>query len=148
MTEAIRAHHAHLAAELARLTAAVRAAAEGGNVDAARAALLAWYRGELLPHAAAEEGSVYEPGLDLDGTRLLVRAMVDEHRALSGLVDALGAADTPVDAVAAAAAAEALFAVHVAKENELLLPALEDAGVDVAALVEGLHQLVEAGAAQ
>jgi hypothetical protein len=50
-----------------------------------------------------------------------------------------------VDAAAAARALSALFAVHLAKENDLVVP-LVMAGEDVslAGLLEGMHELIGA----
>src|SRR5690348_3058804 len=82
--EAIRAHHSQLAGELHGYTAAVLSAAREGEVDAARNTLHEWYRSQLLPHVAAEERALYSAALELDTTRLLVRGMLAEHRALVG----------------------------------------------------------------
>jgi hypothetical protein len=57
----------------------------------------------------------------------------------AGLV---GRLQSPTDGATAAATAESiatLFVDHVAKENDLLLPALIDSGVDLAALLAGAH---------
>ena len=47
----------------------------------------------------------------------------------------LGEPARPAAAAAQAAAISALFASHVAKEDSLLLPALERSGADLAALL-------------
>ena len=143
---AIERHHAALADELRTLTARVLEHARAGQPDAARTALVAWFTGELLPHAQAEEVALYSAGADRDPTRLLVAGMIAEHSALATLVDDLRAATDPVSMAAAASAAHALFAVHLAKENDLLLPALDEAGVDLAAALDGMHAILGADA--
>jgi streptomycin 6-kinase len=142
--EAIRAHHAELSAQLRERTTALFLAARSGDPEAAREGLGAWYRSELIPHATAEERTLYAAGEDLDATRLLVQGMLAEHQALVGLVAQLEPARDPLDAIAVAASAQDLFTVHLAKENDLLLPALDDAGVLLAPLWEGMHELLGA----
>jgi uncharacterized protein (DUF2249 family) len=142
VTAAIRAHHDELSAGLRERTAALLAALRAGDPDAARERLHAWYQTELLPHAAAEEHTLYAAGADLDASQLLVEGMLAEHQALIGLVARLALARDPFDVVAAASSAQDLFAVHLAKENDLLLPALERSGVALAPLLEGMHELL------
>ena len=58
--EAIKDHHAAMAGALgARVSAVQQAARSGQGVTAARDAVVAWSRDELLPHAAAEEQTIY-----------------------------------------------------------------------------------------
>ena len=142
VVEAIRKHHDELAAQLGERTAALVTAARAGAPDAAREQLHRWYEAELLPHAVAEEGTLYAAGTELDATRLLVRGMLAEHRALIGLIGQLAVPLDPFAAVAAATSAHDLFTVHLAKENDLLLPALDRAGVKLAPLLEGMHELL------
>jgi uncharacterized protein (DUF2249 family) len=139
---AIKAHHRELAGQLHRLTEELTAAARSGAWERERNGLVAWYRSELLPHAAAEEKALYNRGAELDGTRLLVRAMIDEHHAIIATVDALDRASDTIGVVAVAGAASLLFDVHLTKENDLLLPALDATGVDLAAALEGMHELL------
>jgi uncharacterized protein (DUF2249 family) len=139
---AIRAHHRQLSDELRTRTDAVLGAAQEDALAAARGELHAWYRAELLPHAAAEEKTLYAAGADLDATRLLVRGMVAEHEALVGLVDRLATAGRALEVATLAASARTLFAVHLVKENDLLLPALDGAGVALEPLLAGMHELI------
>lgn len=139
---AIEHHHAALAGELQALTSTVLDAARLGAPDAPCTDLVAWFTTELLPHAQTEEIALYSAGSDLEPTRLLVAGMIAEHRALAALVVDLSAAIDPVAVAAAAAAAHALFSVHLAKENDLLLPALDAAGIDLSAALEGMHEIL------
>lgn len=140
--DAIARHHSALANELRTLTAAVVDGARSGDYDLALSDLTAWFITELLPHAHAEEVALYSAGSRLEDTRLLVEGMVAEHRALESLVADLTYADDPFTVTAAAAAAQALFAVHLAKENDLLLPALDAAAVDLGASVSGIREIL------
>jgi uncharacterized protein (DUF2249 family) len=139
---AIERHHATLADELRLLTARVLDHARTGDYEASRAALVTWFTLELLPHAQAEEEALYSAGADLETTQLLVTGMVAEHRALAALVAALETATDPVSVAAAAAAARALFEVHLAKENDLLLPALDAAGFDLGEALDGMRAIL------
>ncbi|MGH8960344.1 MAG: DUF2249 domain-containing protein [Jatrophihabitantaceae bacterium] len=139
---AIRNHHAQLTRQAHELTDAVLAAHPDGDHLRARDELHTWYRAELLPHAVAEEQALYLPASELDATRLLICGMLAEHRSLVRLVAALNEATGGVEVIAAAAAARAVFDVHVSKENDLLLPALDQAGLDLAAALDGMHAIL------
>lgn len=139
---AIMSHHAQLADDLEALTAAVLTAVRGGAYVRARDELVTWYRTELMPHAEAEERALYGPAAEVDNTRLLIAGMVAEHRCLAALIDELAAATDAFAVTAAAAAAHVLFVVHLSKENDLLLPELDAAGVDLAAALDGMHDVL------
>jgi signal transduction histidine kinase len=66
------------------------------------------------------------------------------HAAIGGLVGELAdSASDPVRAAAAARALQAVFEVHLAKENELVVPLLlSTAGVSLARLLAGMHQIL------
>jgi Hemerythrin HHE cation binding domain len=141
---AIRAHHDRLAERLRALTADLVDAARRGSFAAEQTALRDWYRTELLPHADAEERALYRPAWDMDGTRFLVRSMIDEHRALARLVAELAEASESWPAAIAATSAQAVFALHLTKENDLLLPAMDEAGIDLGAALQGMHEILGA----
>jgi uncharacterized protein (DUF2249 family) len=146
---AIEQHHAELSGALAASVDAVVAAAVQGDAPAALAArdrLARWCREELLPHATAEEQTLSPAAHALDRGRLLVDGMLAEHVALTGLTQEIAAAADPVLAAAAARALQALFAGHLQKENELVLPLLTGApDVSLAELLAGMHELVGEG---
>jgi uncharacterized protein (DUF2249 family)/iron-sulfur cluster repair protein YtfE (RIC family) len=148
--DAVVAHHTELTATLTRHVTQLRAAARSGNDQQwaqHRDTLSTWLRTELLPHAAAEESSLYPPAGNSEAGRLLVKGMIDEHHAIGRLVTELETAGTAVDAAGAARALAALFEVHLAKENTLVLPLLlasED--VSVAGALAGMHELLGAEA--
>jgi uncharacterized protein (DUF2249 family) len=143
---AIEQHHAELSGSLAAFVDAVVSAAAQGDGAAALAArdrLARWCREELLPHATAEEQTLYPAAHALDRGRLLVDGMLAEHVALTGLTQEIAAAADPVLAAAAARALQVLFASHLQKENELVLPLLTGApDVSLADLLAGMHELV------
>jgi uncharacterized protein (DUF2249 family) len=149
--EAVKAHHAQLAGALsvrveALLSAVGRLAGDGNDaVERERSSLVAFCTSELLPHAAAEESAMYPAATALDEGRLLVEAMVAEHRVLQDLVEQVRAGASPVRVAAAAFALRSLFETHLAKENDLILPLLAaEPRVSVAELLNGMHELLGA----
>ncbi len=141
---AIREHHAQLDGALALCVAR---AIDSGGAASAVAELATWGERELLPHALAEEQTLYAAARTLAEARLLVTAMTAEHQVLADLVARLGSSSTssPYDAVAAAGALQTLFRSHLAEENDLLLPLLESApGISVHDLLAQMHEQLEA----
>ncbi|KWX04263.1 hypothetical protein TH66_09870 [Carbonactinospora thermoautotrophica] len=144
---AIRAHHAQLARTLVDRTVTVQDSVDRLTVarDGQRAALVSFCEQELLPHAAAEEETLYRAAADLPETRLLARAMIAQHGQLREAVSGLAQARTPAEIAGHTAALRVMFLTHLDAENDLLLPALVDAGVDVASLLEGMHEILGTG---
>ncbi|MGH3068111.1 MAG: hemerythrin domain-containing protein [Streptosporangiaceae bacterium] len=133
---ALVARHAELQEVLDQWAGVLAAAADRGEpIRPAKNLLGAFLADEILPHTRAEERTLYPAGRRDARTSLLVRALIGEHRALVSRAERLAAQAQPVAAAAAAEAISALFAGHVAKENDLLLPALERSGTDLAALI-------------
>jgi uncharacterized protein (DUF2249 family) len=143
---AIEQHHAEMAGALAARVTALVTAAAGTDVAAQRAAqdsLVRWGREELLPHAAAEEGTLYPAARADERARLLIDAMLTEHGEITALVDELAAAPDAVRAATAGRALQAMFDSHLRKENELILPVLTSAAdVSLAELLGGMHELL------
>lgn len=140
---AIKEHHRALVDGLqARNDQVLNAVRSAGDARAAAAAEIEFLDAEILPHAVAEEATLY--GAAAHGaSALLVEAMVAEHRNLRRRIDALRTADDGPGVLAASSAVLALFEAHVAKENEQLLPALErDPTVSLDELLAGMHELV------
>jgi uncharacterized protein (DUF2249 family) len=142
--EAVEAHHAQLAGALAlRVQTLLDAARTASDAAPARADLLDWARTELMPHAIAEERTLYPAGQARPELRSLVEAMIAEHRLLERLLTDLEATVEPVAAAGAGRALQVLFDSHLSKENDQLLPALATAAdVSVAGLLEGMHELL------
>ncbi|MGH2512380.1 MAG: DUF2249 domain-containing protein [Candidatus Limnocylindrales bacterium] len=140
---AIVAHHAQLQATLHdRVGALVAAARVGADTTPPRVALLAFLDGELMPHARAEEGTLYRVPVD-SPVAMLVAAMIAEHVVIGRRVAELATTSGAVDAAAQASAIEALFEVHLEKENERLLPFLvADPATRLAERLEGMHELL------
>jgi iron-sulfur cluster repair protein YtfE (RIC family) len=145
--DAMLAHHRALRADVGARVAAVREAVAGGRPYAGAVAdLVAVLEHEVLPHARAEEQSIYRAAGGLAGLAGTVDEMVGEHRVLESKIGVLGSAPSGQVALDRAEELETLFGEHVGKENEVLLPALlADHGVDLVALLHDMHRLTEEG---
>ena len=145
--EAMLAHHRSLTDGVARRVGALRSTvASNGPFEQPAAELVAFLAAEVLPHAVAEEQSIYRAAATHADLAATVREMTAEHGQLASLAEALAAASSGADALAPATAIGSLFATHVAKENGLLLPALRaDEGIDLAEMLGEMHRLTEDG---
>ena len=143
--EAMRAHHRILSEQLGRRLRAISAAAASGQShEAAVASLIAYLAREIFPHAAAEEETIYRAAAALDGLAGTVREMTAEHRDLSAAAGRLAESIGAADAAERAEEIARLFAAHVAKENDVLLPALlTSEGRDLPALLADMHRRTE-----
>src|SRR6266536_1382016 len=123
--EAVVRHHAQLAAGLDQRVEALLYLVDSEyllKAESARQDLLGYLRREILPHAQAEEAALYPPAAAHPAGRLLVEGMIAEHRALAALVTELSDTRSLVRAAATGRALRALFAAHLTKENDLVLP--------------------------
>ena len=133
---AVVARHSELRQVLDQWAAVLTAAAASGDpVRPARSLLRVFLVDELLPHIRAEERTLYPAARRDPRTRPLVQALAAEHRALASRTAQLATLTQPAAVAAAARAISALFASHAAKENSLLLPALERSGAGLARLL-------------
>lgn len=139
-TRQIIHHHAMLRRGLEQRAGTLGVAVESGvPFERPLTVLRDYLAGEILPHAEAEERTLYRAATQARGSEL-VRELTGEHQALAYLAGRLKAS---VDGSEAATTAEwiaTLFAGHVAKENDLLLSALTGSGADMAALVTDMQQ--------
>jgi hypothetical protein len=143
----VRARHAELAGQLAARTSAVLAAARanpdrdgvaGPGGQGAREHLQDWCSASLLPHIVQEEHELYSAASEVETTRLLTCGLLAEHQALVALVAQLALARDPFDVAVAAASLQAVFTGHLAKEDDLLLPALIGAGIELPVLATSI----------
>jgi uncharacterized protein (DUF2249 family) len=146
--EAMLQHHRTLVEDVdSRIAAIAEAVGRGAPYEPAVGALVTYLAEEVLPHAVAEESSIYRAAgarADLANT---VNGMIAEHRVLASAVESLASTPTASAALVQATQIGTFFTAHVNKENELLLPALlEDNDVDLVELLAQMHRLTEAAA--
>lgn len=144
--DAIRNHHAEIAGRIAILTEAlVEAVATNTGFDVARRAAVDYLTGTLLPHAIAEEQTLYPAAARRGDAKLLVESMIAVHRSLAELVDRIEKEASPAHAAAAGYALRTLLDAHLADENDRILPLVAaDPGVSLAGIVGGMHDLLGA----
>lgn len=144
--EAVVRHHAQLAEALQSRTRDLIDAVDDGDLAQMlqrREALVSWLHAELLPHAQAEEAKLYPAAAARPEGKLLIDGMLNEHKVIMRLVTELTDATSPVGAAATAWALAVVFDLHLAKENDLVVPLLVSAeDVSVAELLEGMHDLI------
>lgn len=144
--EAMLAHHASLTEGVERRADALRsavAAGAGAGYEARVAELVAYIADEVLPHALAEEQTVYPAAGRKPDLEATVEEMTSEHRRLARLSEELAAATDPRSALEAASTVTLLFSSHVGKENDLLLPRLRSDQA-LAGLLGDMHSALEA----
>jgi uncharacterized protein (DUF2249 family)/iron-sulfur cluster repair protein YtfE (RIC family) len=148
--EAFRRHHRALVAELAE-----RAGALADGRDADPTPLVAFLKTELLPHAAGEEQHLYsavEPLLRAHG--MATATMRIDHRFLEEYIRRITEAAAALSFVPPeerarvrgrlaqiVAQLEAVFAVHLAKEEQVYLPLFEQyvTADEQARILERMH---------
>ena len=134
-------HHAVLRRGLERRAGALCEAVENGVPFERQMRILREYMtGEILPHAQAEERTLYQAAASQARGSDLVRTLTAQHHALAYLAGRLQAGADGSEAATIAEKIATLFAGHVAKENDLLLPALTGAGADLSALLTDMHR--------
>ncbi len=148
--EAMLRHHATLLEEVHARAAALRRAVSGGfSFEPAVAELVAYMSDEVLPHALAEEKTIYQTAAARPELAATVATMIAEHGRLAAVLDQLSSAEEREKAAATAGALAELFAAHVTKENDVLLPALvSDEKVNLGELLGEMHRLTEQGAGE
>ncbi|WP_115790502.1 hemerythrin domain-containing protein [Arthrobacter silvisoli] len=143
--QAVERHHTEMLKQLTALVSVLMEAVEAvdaGAAESAHGALLAWCDGELIPHALAEEGPLYSGPHALPEGKLLVDGMLAEHKVIVDLVEELRIS-SGLSAVVAGAVIQRVFALHLEKENHLLMPFIAASPeLSLAESVKGLHELV------
>lgn len=141
--EAVKQHHAQMAAALAAHVTRIAQAPDDVAALSARDDLVHWAEHDLVPHAKAEESAMYPLAHADERGRLLVDAMLVEHQLIVGLVASLRSASDRVQAAAEARALGVTFDSHLAKENDQILPLLAShPKVSLADALEGMHDLL------
>ncbi len=138
--DAMLRHHQSLVNDVGRFVAQLADRRKGPTgFESARAELLAFLSEEVIPHALAEEATVYKTAMAIEELRPTVRDMTSEHRTLIDASEALAGAANVTAAIDVATRIESLFSHHVERANVVLLPALFNSGVDLADLIKRMR---------
>lgn len=138
VTEPLRSEHRDLWPNLAALGALAAGLDQWSAVTAGRLAdVVAFLRGHLVPHATAEEAVLYPKVEEILGAPRATATMVADHAEIVRRIDEL---DRIVEEVGAARpepevlerlrgrlyGLDAILALHFAKEEDVLLPVLDE----------------------
>ena len=141
--DAMLQHHRTLVGDVGiRVTALAQAVDSGVAYEPVVAQLITYLAEEVIPHAVAEELSIYRTAATRANLAGTVNEMIAEHRVLTAAIESLAHTNSAPAALTQATQIGAFFTTHVVKENEQLLPALlEDDDVDLVQLLEEMHDL-------
>lgn len=143
--DTILAHHRMLVDGVARrVETLVKTAVVDGDFQPVAAELIAYLASDILPHASAEERTLYQAAENVTGLDGTVSEMIEEHRLLTDYIEKLTHTSSEEASVTYASDINSLFSMHVDKENDELLPILRDSKeVDLADLLHQMHHLIE-----
>lgn len=150
VADRMRRHHAAMAAATQERVAALEQAAAGEAAwQTARDAVVSYVRSDIVPHAKAEESTIYAEAAKRPELAPLVQAMTLEHGAILERLAAIERARSAVEALRAGAGLETLFAAHAGIENDVILAQLEiDPAADLTDVLARMHAGLKAGAAE
>ena len=141
IAEAMRNHHALMARHLHMLADNVMS--QKDRWDTARNEVSAYLADDILPHAAAEETTIYQVANEFESMKGLIDSMLFEHGIIRETREKLMAATEWEEALSFSTEAAKLFEVHAEKENRFIIAVLEPrAGVDLAAALGDMHHLL------
>ena len=136
---AMRAHHAAMAEEFQARTQALAAAQ--ADWTSARDRVVEYLIDDVLPHAQAEESTIYRTALTEVTLSTLVQSMIWEHIVIGELAQALKDSHKRDDALMIAGQAAKLFWVHAEKENRYIIAALEPrADIDLDSILSAMRE--------
>src|SRR5690625_2937367 len=129
-------HHERLRSELhERIDAVAHTVSSGHPHEPALARLMYFVRDDVLPHLEAEQEVLY-PAARAAGNHDLVEALECDHRAVLTVIGEIDRSSTATQAALRAHTLGRLFSLRAEKEENILIPSLERAGVDVSELLD------------
>jgi hemerythrin-like domain-containing protein len=141
IAEAMRNHHALMAQQLHTLAGHVVTQKEEWGT--ARNEVGMYLTDDILPHAAAEELTIYRVAAQVDSMKGLIDSMLFEHGVIREIREKLMAASMWEEAVTFSTEAAKLFEIHAEKENRFIIAVLEPrSDVDLASVLGDMHHLL------
>ena len=134
-TEPFRREHEQLLSHIEHIGQAAREVArlDRGELELLVGRILEFLRGTLVPHAQAEEEVLYPEWAKLVGFADAAAPMVHDHKAIVERIEQLERTDVDdIDALQELLyGLYALISVHFRKEEDIQLPAFDDAPAEV-----------------
>ncbi len=141
VAQKMREHHALMARQLHILADNVLTQKE--QWETARNEVGAYLTDDILPHAAAEEATIYRVGSETESLKGLIESMLFEHGIIRETRDRLLAAPKWEEALVLGTEAARLFDVHAEKENRFIIAVLEPRNdIDLASVLGDMHHLL------
>ena len=148
MSIAAHEHHSELWAELTVLeNELVSAVAAGEDFSPYRDSFIGFLRDEIAQHLDAEQTVLHSTARGV-GAHRLVEVLDLDHQAIVALIERLEGAATGLEAAMVSRSLVLLFALRMEKEENVLLPLLREAGVDVEGLLTGKAEITGTGEAR
>ncbi|MCL4449080.1 MAG: DUF2249 domain-containing protein [Actinobacteria bacterium] len=142
---AMLAHHKALVETARECVKALNVAIhEGDAYETTQSEFITYFVDQVLPHAKAEEETVYPAAATQVGLGNLVERMIAEHRELEYQLKLLQQVTTPFDVMKVATHMVDLFEKHVNVENQQILPVLLNSDVNsLSEILSALHEHYE-----
>jgi hemerythrin-like domain-containing protein len=141
VAQRMREHHALMARQLHILADNVVTQKDRWEID--RNEVGAYLTDDILPHAAAEEATIYRVGTQMESLKGLIDSMLFEHGVIRETRDRLLAAPKWEEALVLSTEAARLFDIHAEKENRFIIAVLEPRNdVDLASVLGDMHHLL------
>lgn len=141
IASAMRSHHDLMVQQLQDLVQKIETA--GPEWKSARDEVAVYLADEVLPHATAEESTVYRIGSTLEILSKLIESMLFDHTVIQSLTESLRGAHAQTQALTVAVQAAKLFEVHAEKENRFIIAVLEPRkDVDLGEVLGDMRQLL------
>jgi uncharacterized protein (DUF2249 family) len=138
-------HHRQLCDRVNELVSnVVTAVSHARSYDVERAQLVSYMIDEVLPHAKAEEVTIYAEAAKVPSLSATVETMIDEHLNLALNIERLARATNGSDTRRYATLVAGLLGSHVTTENEVLLPPLAaDGSLSLERILTTMQQLTQ-----
>ncbi|NNN21501.1 MAG: DUF2249 domain-containing protein [Acidimicrobiales bacterium] len=133
-------HEALLEGAASRVLILNSSAESGDGFASAMAGVVSYFATEIIPHAIAEEATIYRVGHEIESLSLTIDDLVKEHKQIIGFVNELAVVSDPKEAASISSTLLSVFQNHVAVENgDILSSLVNNADISLGSLLEEMH---------
>ncbi len=133
-------HEALLEGATSRVLILNTSAESGSGFASAMAGVVSYFATEIIPHAIAEEATIYRAGHEINGLSSTIDGLIKEHKQIIGFVNELAVVSDPKEAASISSTLLSVFENHVAVENgEILSTLVNQADISLGSLLEEMH---------